>query len=59
MYQRPISFYIIGVLIIWALLLGGVWLWGTSHFHDVLTVFGGFVIGQISMFIAVHFYTWK
>jgi len=59
MYKRPLHFYVIGTIVVWALLLCGVWLWGTPHFHDALAVCGGFYIGELSMFIAVHIYRWK
>jgi hypothetical protein len=59
MNKLPLYFYVIGTIVVWALLLAGVWLWGPSHFHDALTVCGGFYIGELSMFIAVHFYRWK
>jgi hypothetical protein len=54
------SRYVVGVLVAWALVLGISWLVGGSeHFRTAALVCGGFFLGMIAMFIAVHFYEWK
>jgi hypothetical protein len=59
MNKRPLYVYVIATAIVWALLLGGVWFLATPRFHDILTVCGGFFIGMLAMYIAVHVYRWK
>jgi hypothetical protein len=59
MNKWPLYVYVIATIVVWILLLGGVSLWGASRFHDVLTVCGGFFIGMLAMYIAVHLYRWK
>jgi hypothetical protein len=58
--KRPLYVYLIGVAVVWAIILTLSWsgiIW--TPFHDVVTVFGGFWIGMLAMYIAVHLYRWK
>jgi hypothetical protein len=59
MNKRPLYMYVIACVIVWAVLLGGVRFWATSHFHDACAVCGGFFIGMLAMYIAVHVYRWE
>jgi hypothetical protein len=59
MNKRPLYVYVIACVIVWALLLGSVWLWAMPHFHDARAVCGGFFIGMLAMYIAAHVYRWK
>jgi len=58
--KKPLYVYIIGVIVVWAIILTLSWLgivW--TPYHDVVTVCGGFWIGMLAMYIAVHLYKWK
>jgi len=52
--------YVIGVLLAWALLFGvGYLRHGSTPGHPVLHVFGGFLLGMLSMYIATRVYPSK
>ena len=61
MNKRPLYIYVIGVAVVWAIILtlsgfGIIW----TPFHDVVaTVCGGFALGMLAMYIAVHLYRWR
>ena len=56
-YLNTLTAYVIGVLIVWAaIFLVGYFLKGSSVGHTMLHVFGGFVLGMISMYIATRVY---
>ena len=58
--KRPLYIYVIATAVVWALILALSWsglIW--SPFHDVVSVCGGFYIGMLAMYIAVHLYKWK
>src|SRR5262249_10682194 len=57
--KPPLAVYVIGVLIVWAIILGGMWLWDRARFHDFTLICGGFLLGMLAMCIAVHLYRWK
>jgi len=59
MNKRPLYIYVIGVLVVWAVLLGYVWLRYTSHFTGALALCMMFLVGMLAMYIAVHIYRWK
>ena len=60
MNKRPLYVYVIGVAVVWALLLCGVRSWGTpAHFAAATAVCGGFALGMLAMYIAVHLYRWR
>ena len=55
--MRSYTAYSIGVGIVWAVLLVLVWLLGPAgKQHNVLVLFGGFVIGWLSATIARYVY---
>jgi hypothetical protein len=60
MQKRPLYVYVIGAALVWAIILilswfGVIW----RPFHEVVSVCGGFWIGMLAMYIAVHLYRWK
>jgi hypothetical protein len=49
--------YVIGVLVAWILLFTiGYFSYGSTPGHPVLHVFGGFLLGMLSMYIAMRLY---
>ena len=55
--KRPLYVYVIGVAVVWVIILALSWfgvIW--KPFRDVVSVCGGFWIGMLAMFIAVHLY---
>lgn len=60
MKKPPLGLYVIGVLVAWAIIFAvGYVLHGPSIGYPVLHVFGGFLLGMLAMYIAVHMYSWK
>jgi hypothetical protein len=60
MNKRPLYVYVIGVAVIWAVILGVIWFMGdVARFRMFAWVCGGFALGMLAMYIAVHLYTWK
>jgi hypothetical protein len=57
--NMPLAVYFIVVLMVWTIILGGVWLWNRARFHDFTRICGGFLLGMLAMYIAVHLYRWK
>ena len=53
------NIYVIGVLVVWAVILGGMWLWNSARLHDFALIGGGFLLGMLAMYIAMHLYRWK
>lgn len=52
--------YVIGVAVVWVIILGLSWfgiIW--TPFDKVVSVCGGFALGMLAMYIAVHLYRWK
>jgi len=48
---------VIGVLVAWTVLFTiGYFSYGSTPGHPVLHVFGGFLLGMLSMYIATRFY---
>jgi hypothetical protein len=59
-HKRPLYVYIIGVAVVWAVILVLSWyrvIW--RPFNTVTAVCGGFALGMLAMYIAVHLYRWK
>jgi hypothetical protein len=55
--KTPLYVYVIAVIIVWAVILSTAWfVAGAGRFHDISSVCGGFFIGMLAMYIAVHFY---
>lgn len=52
--------YVVGVLIVWAaIFVGGYFLKGSTPGYPALHVFGGFLLGMLSMYIATRVYPSK
>ena len=52
--QHPLSQYVIAVLIVWAVILAGVWVFDRERFATFAHVCGGFLLGMCAMYIAMH-----
>jgi hypothetical protein len=60
MNKTPIQVYVIGVIIVMAVILClARFVGGGIHFKKILIFFSGFLIGMLAMYIAVHLYKWK
>jgi hypothetical protein len=60
MRTTPLYVYVIGVAVVWAGILAVVWFLGdAARFRTFALVCGGFALGMLAMYIAVHLYTWK
>lgn len=60
MNKYPLYVYVIGVVVVWAIILGLSWfgiIW--TPFDKVVSVCAGFALGMLAMYIAVHLYRWK
>lgn len=58
--KRPLYVYIIGVVIALCVLNYLVWFMDpTATLHTSLVFSGGFLLGLLAMYIAVHLYRWK
>ena len=54
---NTLTAYVIGVLVVWAVIfVVGYFLKGSTVCHPVLHVFGGFLLGMLSMYIATRAY---
>jgi hypothetical protein len=52
--------YVTGVLVVWAaIIVVGYFLHGSTPCHPILHVFGGFLLGMLSMYIATRAYRQK
>jgi hypothetical protein len=57
---NTLTAYVIGVLIVWAAIFAvGYFLKGSTPGHPALHVFGGFLLGMLSMYIATRLYPSK
>ena len=53
----PLIVFIIGVAVVWAVILGVMWLLGDiARFQTFALVCLGFALGMLAMYIAVHVY---
>jgi hypothetical protein len=58
--KPPLIRYVIGVIIVWAILLYAMrFKGGGIHFRTFAIFCGGFLMGMLAMYIAVHLYSWK
>jgi RsiW-degrading membrane proteinase PrsW (M82 family) len=57
--KYPLSRYVIGVLVAWAVILAGLWFFDRERFATYALVCGGFFLGMCAMYIAMHLYRWK
>ena len=56
-YLNIFTSYVIGVLVVWAVIIAaGYFLKGSTAGHPILHVFGGFLLGILSMYIAMRLY---
>ncbi len=56
-FASPLGRYVIGVLVAWmAVFAIGYFLRGSTPGHPALHVFGGFLLGMLSMYIATRIY---
>jgi hypothetical protein len=57
--KPPLTRYVIGVLVVWAIILCAMWFRGGGKNFRTFSIFcAGFLIGMLSMYIAVHLYAW-
>jgi hypothetical protein len=60
MGTTPLYVYVIGVVVVWAVILGVMWLLGdAARFRTFALVCSGFGLGMLAMYIAMHLYKWK
>jgi hypothetical protein len=58
--SNTLTAYVIGVLIVWAVIFAvGYFRNGSTPGHPILHVFGGFLLGMLSMYIATRVYPSK
>lgn len=58
--QPPLIRYMVGVLVVWAFVLGLAWIIGGAERFKIIAVFcAGFLFGMLAMYIAVHLYAWR
>jgi hypothetical protein len=58
--KRSLWVYIVGVVIALAIVNSIAWrVDSTATLHTSLSVSGGFLLGLLAMYIAVHLYRWK
>jgi hypothetical protein len=51
--------YVVAVAVTWAIVLAIAWaVGGAARFHVFATVCGGFFLGMLAMYVAVHVYAW-
>ena len=60
MKKYPLWLYVIGVVVALAVVNYVSWLLGgRARLHTMEVFSGGFVLGMLAMYIAVHLYRWK
>ncbi len=57
--QHPLYLYVIAVAAVWAIILGVTWSLAPATFNKLSILCGGFALGMVAMYIAVHVYSWK
>jgi hypothetical protein len=57
---KPLIGYVIAVIVVWIIVLCITWFVGTpGRFKTILVFAGGFMLGMLAMYVAVHIYKWK
>lgn len=60
MKKYPLWLYVIGAIVVLALINYIVWsVGGTAKLENFELLSGGFLLGMLAMYIAVHIYRWK
>jgi hypothetical protein len=59
MHKQPLYMYVIAVAVVWSVILVATWFVNPEKFATFAKVCGGFALGMLAMYIAVHLYTWK
>ena len=60
MEKRPLSLYVVGVVMVLALANYLAWsMGGEAKLRGFELLSGGFLLGMLAMYIAVHLYKWK
>jgi len=59
MHQQPLYLYVIAVAVVWAVILVAMWFVNPAKFATFALICGGFALGMLAMYIAVHLYRWK
>jgi hypothetical protein len=60
MKKYPLWLYVIGVIVVLVVVNCISWfLGGEARLHTVEIFSGGFLLGMLAMYIAVHLYRWK
>ena len=55
--EKPLYQYVMGVAVVWGVILSAMWFLGNvARFHSFALVCGGFALGMLAMYIAVHVY---
>ena len=55
--MKSLTAYVVGVFVVWGLIFAlGYWRHGPTPGYPVLHVFGGFLLGMASMYIATRVY---
>jgi uncharacterized membrane protein len=58
--KPPLTRFVIGVLVVLAIILCFRWFIGGRPFFSTVAIFcAGYLIGMLAMYIAVHLYSWK
>jgi len=50
---------VIAVLVVWAVILAGLWFFDRERFATYAHVCAGFFLGMCAMYTAMHLYRWK
>ncbi len=57
--MKPLIQYVIAVTVVWTIILFAAWFMdGGARFKTFAMVCGGFAVGMLAMYIAMHLYKW-
>ena len=57
--KHPLWMYVIPALVVWAVILAGIWFFHRERFATFVHVCGGFLLGMCAMYNAMHVYRWN